>query len=77
MFLPLYLSIMLLNCIKEAILWWFAAMIIILLFFALMGAVCVLIITGYRGVTIYNKRFGDGKSFMGGEGDQFWGGESE
>ena len=57
-YLPFYNVVMLLNCIKEALMWWIVAIILGLIFCAIIGALSTLAFTAYRGYKIYNKRFG-------------------
>lgn len=59
LYLPFYLVVMLLNCVKEAIMWWIVAIIILMVFCAIIGALSTLALTAYRGYKIYNSRFGD------------------
>ena len=57
LFYPLFLVVMLLNCIREAIMWWIVAVILFCIFMAIIGALVTLCFTGYRGYTIYQARF--------------------
>jgi hypothetical protein len=63
LYLPFYLVVMLLNCLKEAMMWWIVAIILSLIFCALIGALSTLAFTAYRGYRIYSNRFDeDGKA---------------
>jgi len=61
-YLPFYILVMLLNCIKEALMWWIVAIILGLIFCAIIGALSTLAFTAYRGYRIYNKRFGSSEA---------------
>ena len=58
-FYPLFLGVMLLNCLREAIMWWIVAVILFCIFMAVIGALVTICFTGYRGYTIYSARFDD------------------
>ena len=57
-YLPFYLVVMLLNCLKEALMWWIVAIVLGLIFCAVIGALSTLAFTAYRGYKIYSSRFG-------------------
>jgi len=62
LYAPLVFVVMILNCLRESILWWIVAILIFMICFALIGALCALLFIGYRGYKIYTKRFDeDGK----------------
>ena len=57
LFLPLFFIVMLLNCIKEAIMWWITAIILFALAMAIVGALVTVCFTGYKCYGIYTARF--------------------
>ena len=61
-YVPLFLTVMLLNCLRESILWWVVTLIIMMVCLAVIGAFSALLFIGYRGYRIYSTRFDeDGK----------------
>lgn len=61
-YVPLFLAVMLMNCLREAILWWVVTVIIMMVCLAVIGAFSALLFVGYRGYRIYTTRFDeDGK----------------
>tara|TARA_B110000285_G_C15039527_1_gene571084 strand:+ start:335 stop:799 length:465 start_codon:yes stop_codon:yes gene_type:complete len=54
---PLYIVLMLFNCLKESIMWWFIFGIIFLIFTAFIGLLCGLLFVAYRGMKIYLQRY--------------------
>ena len=59
MYVPFFLSVMLLNCLRESILWWVVTIIIMMVVLAVIGAFSALLFVGYRGYRIYTTRFDD------------------
>lgn len=57
LYYPLFLTVMILNCLREAIMWWITVIVLFLVFCAIIGAVATLGILGYRGYEIYQDRF--------------------
>ena len=54
---PLYIVLMLFNCLKESIMWWFVSGIIFLIFSAFIGLLVGLLFVAYRGMKIYLQRY--------------------
>lgn len=54
---PLYIILMLFNCLKESIMWWFVMSIIFLIFMAFLGLLVGLLFVAYRGMKIYLQRY--------------------
>lgn len=54
---PLYIILMLFNCLKESIMWWFVMTIIFLIFMAFLGLIVGLLFVAYRGMKIYLQRY--------------------
>ena len=54
---PMYVIVMLFNCIKEGLMWWIVATIIFAVFTAFLGLLCGLLFIAYRGFKIYDQRF--------------------
>ena len=54
---PLYIVLMLFNCLKESIMWWFVFGIIFLIFSAFIGLLVGLLFVAYRGMKIYLQRY--------------------
>ena len=55
---PVYLIIMVLNAIKDGLIFWMLALVILGLAFGAMGAIMTVCFTGYRCYRIYSSRFG-------------------
>jgi len=53
----IYLGIMILNVLRESIMWWIVAIVLMFSLFFISGALASLGICGYRGYKIYSKRF--------------------
>ena len=58
-YVPLFLTVMLLNCLRESILWWVVTLILMGVCLAVIGAFSALLFVGYRGYRIYTARFDD------------------
>lgn len=58
-YVPLFLTVMLMNCLRESILWWVVTLIIMMVCLAVIGAFSALLLVGYRGYRIYSSRFDD------------------
>jgi hypothetical protein len=58
-YVPFFLAVMLLNCLRESILWWVVTLIIMMVCLAVIGAFSALLFVGYRGYRIYSTRFDD------------------
>ena len=54
---PLYIILMLFNCLKESMMWWFVFSIIFLIFTAFLGLIVGLLFVAYRGMKIYLQRY--------------------
>lgn len=62
LYFPVVFIIMILNCLREALLWWIVALLILCAFFMIVGALCSVCFIGYRGYEIYTSRWEwDGK----------------
>ena len=59
LYYPLFLVVMLLNCLKEMFMWWITVIILFGVFLAAVGALATVGFLAYRGYTIYNERFDD------------------
>lgn len=55
----IYIGIMILNVLRESIMWWIVAIVLMFSLFFLSGALASLGLCGYRGYKIYAKRFPD------------------
>jgi len=53
----IYLGIMILNVLRESLMWWIVAIVLMFSLFFLSGALASLGICAYRGHKIYSKRF--------------------
>jgi len=51
---PMYVIVMLFNCLKESIMWWLVAGIIFAVFTAFLGFLCGLLFVAYRSFKIYD-----------------------
>ena len=54
---PLYIVLMLFNCLKESMMWWFVMTIIFLIFMIFLGLIVGLLFIAYRGIKIYLQRY--------------------
>ena len=54
---PLYIILMLFNCLKESMMWWFVMTIIFLIFMIFLGLIVGLLFIAYRGLKIYLQRY--------------------
>jgi hypothetical protein len=61
LYVPIYIMIMLLNCIKESVMSWIVIIALAYAFIFVVGGLLGVVIMGWRGYKIYNKRFNKDK----------------
>lgn len=55
---PIYIIIMVLNCMKDNFMWMLMASVVFGVFMAFFGAICVLVYIFYRGIRTYTEKYG-------------------
>ena len=55
-YIPIYLIINLLNCMREAITFWIVILVLAIAYVFIIGGMFSLFFIGWRGFKIYNKR---------------------
>ena len=57
LYLPMYGLVMVLNCLKEALIWWIIAFVIYCAVMGITGALLTLLYTGYKAYNAYSDKF--------------------